>query len=174
MRPTVYASVDPCPKNINIGRLPPPSRRDINRIGTSHSKQFLLSFQIHYKQQSSHIRSIFHTHPFIVHLTISSQFLTTANTTTSSTMPSQVSNWFARHCAPPPPLNSVPVCTCSSCFNTAAQGRQTTPYNKTYASSSDTLVPTSQYKPSKQDSDSVSLSSCETVTTTAHVEQISQ
>ncbi|ODA77501.1 hypothetical protein RJ55_07130 [Drechmeria coniospora] len=34
-------------------------------------------------------------------------------------MPSQRPGWFARHCAPPPPLNGSPVCPCAACYNTS-------------------------------------------------------
>ncbi|KAI9149177.1 hypothetical protein HJFPF1_11226 [Paramyrothecium foliicola] len=35
-------------------------------------------------------------------------------------MPSQRQSWFARHCAPPPPINAASACPCTSCFNGAA------------------------------------------------------
>ncbi|KAG6041095.1 hypothetical protein E4U41_006033 [Claviceps citrina] len=34
-------------------------------------------------------------------------------------------SWFARHMAPPPPLNASPTCPCAKCFNVIAQRRQT-------------------------------------------------
>lgn len=52
---------------------------------------------------------------------------TTTTTTTATTadgdsktvhaMPSSRPSWFARHCAPPPPLGTASACPCAACFN---------------------------------------------------------
>ncbi|PHH89671.1 hypothetical protein CDD83_5524 [Cordyceps sp. RAO-2017] len=42
-------------------------------------------------------------------------------------MPSQRPSWFARHCAPPPPLGNSSACPCATCFNLPAPKPQPAP-----------------------------------------------
>ncbi|KAG5935063.1 hypothetical protein E4U59_005830 [Claviceps monticola] len=76
-------------------------------------------------------------------------------------MPSQMKNWFARHMAPPPPLNATPTCPCARCFNVIAQRPQTSIHQRY-----------SFPAPLRRDSDVASVMGAYgyQVTTTKHIE----
>ncbi|KAF4462032.1 phosphotransferase enzyme family [Fusarium albosuccineum] len=81
-------------------------------------------------------------------------------------MPSAAKNWFARHCAPPPPLNNTPMCPCTTCFNGGSHANN---------SASFSMKPTTESRrPSRADSDNSSISSGTTFTSTTHIETVKQ
>lgn len=82
-------------------------------------------------------------------------------------MPSRTQNWLARHCTPPAPINgAVPACPCASCFNTVSNEAPRAPVYSSPATtnSRSTLL--------GAEADRLSLSSCDTYTTTSHVETV--
>ncbi|KAL3595234.1 hypothetical protein FPOAC2_09557 [Fusarium poae] len=76
-------------------------------------------------------------------------------------MPSPVKSWFARHCAPPPPLNNNSQCPCTTCFNGGSHS------NNSAAFSVSSTRPSGL---SRVDSDNASLSSATTVAATSYIE----
>ncbi|KAM5345798.1 hypothetical protein ACJ41O_011659 [Fusarium nematophilum] len=77
-------------------------------------------------------------------------------------MPSSVKSWFARHCAPPPPLNNSSVCPCSSCFNGGSHANNSASFV--------VYTPPKPAEPRRTESDASSLSSATTITTSTHIE----
>ncbi|KAH7146488.1 hypothetical protein EDB81DRAFT_494816 [Dactylonectria macrodidyma] len=90
-------------------------------------------------------------------------------------MPSGKKSWFARHCAPPPPINNTSACPCASCYNvgthSASHGSSSYSYTYSYVSStSQPMDPRTGSLRSTDSSDSASIGSASTVTTSTHVE----
>ncbi|KAJ4326839.1 hypothetical protein N0V84_002762 [Fusarium piperis] len=79
-------------------------------------------------------------------------------------MPSAARNWFARHCAPPPPLTNTPVCPCTTCFNGGSHTNNSASFS----------VSTSTEVRRRADSETSSISSGTTVTTVSHIETTKQ
>ncbi|KAI8672155.1 hypothetical protein FSOLCH5_014949 [Fusarium solani] len=78
-------------------------------------------------------------------------------------MPSAARNWFARHCAPPPPLTNTPVCPCTTCFNGGS-----------HTNNSASFSVTTSTERRRADSETSSISSGTTVTTVSHIETTKQ
>ncbi|KAK7416270.1 hypothetical protein QQX98_005341 [Neonectria punicea] len=93
-------------------------------------------------------------------------------------MPSGKKSWFARHCAPPPPINNTSACPCASCYNVGAGSHHgsSSPYAYSYApSTSSPMDPRSTNLRSASSSDGASISSASTAaTTTTHIEHVKQ
>ncbi|KAH7183087.1 uncharacterized protein B0J16DRAFT_345317 [Fusarium flagelliforme] len=77
-------------------------------------------------------------------------------------MPSSVKSWFARHCAPPPPLTNNPQCPCTTCFNGGSHSNN----SASFSMSSETRPS----GPSRFNSDNASLSSATTVAASSYIE----
>ncbi|WZH42394.1 uncharacterized protein QYS62_003388 [Fusarium acuminatum] len=77
-------------------------------------------------------------------------------------MPSSVKSWFARHCAPPPPLTNNPMCPCTTCFNGGSHHNNSASYSMS--------SPTRSPQTSSVDSDNASLSSATTVAASSYSE----
>ncbi|UNI19785.1 Protein-ribulosamine 3-kinase [Purpureocillium takamizusanense] len=99
-------------------------------------------------------------------------------------MPSQLSSWFARHCTPPPPLNTSSACPCANCYNLGTdvaprQHRQRQPQQQQQRPFVRALDDASRRPSSTTPADSDSFSICSvaekpgtTITTTTHIERV--
>ncbi|PNP81371.1 hypothetical protein FNYG_05403 [Fusarium nygamai] len=74
-------------------------------------------------------------------------------------MPSSVKSWFARHCAPPPPMTNNPLCPCTTCFNGGSHSNNSASFSMSSSTSSPTV-----------DSDNASLSSGTTYAASSYIE----
>ncbi|KAF4990057.1 hypothetical protein FGRMN_8722 [Fusarium graminum] len=74
-------------------------------------------------------------------------------------MPSSVKSWFARHCAPPPPLTNNPMCPCTTCFNGGSHYNNSASYSLSGPPQSPSV-----------DSDNASLSSGTTIAASSYIE----
>ncbi|CAM1509301.1 Fc.00g030400.m01.CDS01 [Cosmosporella sp. VM-42] len=77
-------------------------------------------------------------------------------------MSSGKQSWFARHMAPPPPINNTPICPCATCYNLGTH---------VVTASRVSSVPRSAML-RRSGSDNASIASFETSTTTTHVEHV--
>ncbi|KAH7201654.1 hypothetical protein NOF04DRAFT_1328969 [Fusarium oxysporum II5] len=73
-------------------------------------------------------------------------------------MPSSVKSWFARHCAPPPPMTNNPLCPCTTCFNGGSHSNNSASFSMSPSPSSTV------------DSDNASLSSGTTYAASSYIE----
>ncbi|RKK83968.1 hypothetical protein BFJ69_g2270 [Fusarium oxysporum] len=73
-------------------------------------------------------------------------------------MPSSVKSWFARHCAPPPPMTNNPLCPCTTCFNGGSHSNNSASFSMSSSPSSPV------------DSDNASLSSGTTYAASSYIE----
>ncbi|KPM39135.1 hypothetical protein AK830_g7432 [Neonectria ditissima] len=94
-------------------------------------------------------------------------------------MPSGKKSWFARHCAPPPPINNTSACPCASCYNVGSGSHHgSSPYTYAYSYAPSTSSPMDSRAASLRSassSDGASISSASTAaTTTTHIEHVKQ
>ncbi|KAJ6441743.1 ubiquitin interaction domain-containing protein [Purpureocillium lavendulum] len=105
-------------------------------------------------------------------------------------MPSQLSSWFARHCTPPPPLNTSSTCPCANCYNLGMdvraqqqqhhqqQSQQHQHVTRVDESSRRSSTNTTSSSAWRSDADALSVSSAAadksgaTITTTTHIERV--
>ncbi|GJN85116.1 hypothetical protein PLIIFM63780_008680 [Purpureocillium lilacinum] len=95
-------------------------------------------------------------------------------------MPSQLSSWFARHCTPPPPLNTSSTCPCANCYNlgtdvVAQQQRQR--QHQQHQQQQQQQQQFIRLLDDESHSDALSVSSAAdkpgtTITTTTHIERV--